>query len=110
MERGSPGDWLTAFIGWGSDLDVPLRELPRMYGDIGAPRGITDVVLVTDCQCRVPQPVRESFLAWKTSVTARVLTLVVGDEPGDLVEVSDEVFRVGDLDPGNDAVGRVLSI
>ena len=65
---------------------------------------------LTDCHCRIPQPVRESFLTWKKSMTARVLTLVVGDVPGDLVEVSDEVFLVADLEPGSDAVGRVLSI
>ncbi len=109
-DEGSLADWLSEFIGGGSDLDVPLRELPRMYQEIGAPRGITDVVLITDCHCRIPQPVRESFLAWKKSVTARVLTLVVGDVPGDLEGVSDEVFRVADIDPASEAIGRVLSL
>jgi uncharacterized protein with von Willebrand factor type A (vWA) domain len=103
-------DWLTEFIGGGSDLDVPLVELPRMYREIGAPRGITDIVMITDCKARVPTAVRESFNAWKTSVTARVLTLVIGDRPGDLEQVSDEVFRVPALDPSDDAVGRVLSL
>jgi uncharacterized protein with von Willebrand factor type A (vWA) domain len=103
-------EWLSAFIGRGSDLDVPLRELPRMYEQIRAPRGITDVVMITDCKCRIPPPVRESFLAWKKSVTARVLTLVIGDNPGDLAQVSDEIFRVVALDPAGDEVGRVLSL
>jgi uncharacterized protein with von Willebrand factor type A (vWA) domain len=103
-------DWLSAFIGKGSDLDVPLRELPRMYRDIGAPIGKTDVILVTDCRCRVPASVRDTFLAWKQSAKARVLTLVIGDAPGDLLHVSDEVYRVATLDPDSDAVGRVLSL
>ncbi|MBA4189355.1 MAG: hypothetical protein C0467_15270 [Planctomycetaceae bacterium] len=102
--------WLAAFIGKGSELDVPLRELPRMYREIGAPTGKTDVVMITDCRCRIPVLVRETFNAWKKSVTAHVLTLVIGDNPGDLEHVSDEVFRVGVLDPLSDPVGRILSI
>jgi uncharacterized protein with von Willebrand factor type A (vWA) domain len=66
--------------------------------------------MITDCKCRIPPPVRESFLAWKKSVTARVLTLVIGDNPGDLAQVSDEIFRVVALDPAGDEVGRVLSL
>ncbi len=31
-------DWLSAFIGHGSDLDVPVRELPRYYEALQAPR------------------------------------------------------------------------
>jgi uncharacterized protein with von Willebrand factor type A (vWA) domain len=81
-----------------------------MYREIGAPRGITDIVLITDCKARVPPTVREAFNSWKKSVTARVLTLVIGDRPGDLIHVSDEVFRVSALDPSNDAVGRILSL
>jgi uncharacterized protein with von Willebrand factor type A (vWA) domain len=102
--------WLTAFLGRGSDLDVPLRELPRMYTQIGAPEGKTDVVLVTDCRCRVPPAVRDAFLAWKKSASARVLTLFVGDAPGDLAQVSDELYRAAALDPAGEAVGRVLSL
>ncbi len=103
-------DWLAAFIGRGSELDVPLRELPRIYREIGAPTGKTDIVMITDCRCRIPVSVRETFNAWKKSVTARVLTLVIGDNPGDLEQVSDEVFRVGVLDPLSDPVARILSI
>ena len=33
-------DWLSAFIGGGSDLDVPINELPRMYREIVAPPGV----------------------------------------------------------------------
>src|SRR3954467_13821485 len=27
-------DWLTEFLGRGSDLDVPVRELPRYYDEL----------------------------------------------------------------------------
>src|SRR4029077_17206100 len=45
-------EWLIAFLGRGSSLDVPVRELPRMLADLNAPPGETDIVVVTDCVCQ----------------------------------------------------------
>ena len=53
-------DWLSAFIGRGSTLDVPVREMPGLYQRLGAPAGITDVVFVTDAQARIPAELRTS--------------------------------------------------
>ena len=43
-------EWLSAFIGHGSDIDVPVREMPRMYRELKAPTGVTDLVFVTDAR------------------------------------------------------------
>ena len=102
--------WLSAFIGHGSDLDVPVEEMPRMYADLGAPRGTTDVIFLTDARARIPGGVRDRFLAWKQSVKARVVALVLDNPPGDLAFVSDECHTVRSLDPVDDAVGRVLAL
>src|SRR5207237_8274272 len=37
-------DWLAAFLGRGSDIDVPVREMPRIYAELKAPPGVTDLV------------------------------------------------------------------
>lgn len=103
-------DWLSAFIGHGSDLDVPIQELPRMYKEIGAPPGVTDLVMITDARCRVPAEFKQRFLLWQTAVGVRAVALVIGSNPGDLEGVCDEVHRVNALDPAGDAVGRVLSL
>jgi uncharacterized protein with von Willebrand factor type A (vWA) domain len=103
-------DWLVEFIGRGSTLDVPVRELPDYYRRLGAPSGTTDIVLVTDAQARIPDDVAATFNAWRRGVRARVITLVVGGEPGDLHSVSDELHRVPALFPDGDAVGRILSL
>src|SRR3982751_324185 len=58
-------DWLTQFIGHGSNLDVPVREMPRYYDRLHAPPGITDVIFITDARCRIPPEVRAAFCAWK---------------------------------------------
>ena len=84
--------------------------MPRLYREIGAPPGITDLVMVTDARCRIPADMRERFLVWKATARARVISLVLDNPPGDLAGVSDEVHSVRSLEPDGDAVGRVLSL
>jgi hypothetical protein len=45
-------DWVEEFIGKGSNIDVPVREMPRIYRQLNAPLGKTDVIFLTDAQCR----------------------------------------------------------
>ena len=103
-------DWLIAFLGCGSTLDVPVREMPRIYADLRSPIGDTDVIFVTDCRCRIPEPIRDAFLAWKRSATARLITLVIGDDAGDLRDISDEIHCVRSLGADEEGVGQVLSV
>jgi uncharacterized protein with von Willebrand factor type A (vWA) domain len=103
-------DWLCAFIGGGSNLDVPLREMPDYYRKLNAPRGETDLIFVTDAICRVPAEVRDRFLAWKQEVKARLISLVIDSDPGDLTQLSDEANQVKSLAVTEEAVERVLSI
>jgi uncharacterized protein with von Willebrand factor type A (vWA) domain len=103
-------DWLCNFIGGGSHLDVPLREMPDYYRQLKAPRGKTDLIFVTDALCRVPGDVKDQFLAWKQEVKARLISLVIDNDPGDLTQLSDEASRVKSLSVTEEAVERVLSI
>src|SRR4051794_7380912 len=89
--------WLEGFIGRGSSLDVPVREMPRIYRELNAPQGRTDVLFVTDALCRIPADLQQEFLAWKAEVRARLITLVIGSTPGDLGAISDETYQVGSL-------------
>jgi hypothetical protein len=102
-------DWLAAFIGKGSSIDVPVREMPRYYQQLKAPTGKTDLLFLTDARCRLPDEVRERFLTWKRQAQARLTTLVIGGEPGDLALVSDSCHSVPALSPAEDAVGEALS-
>jgi uncharacterized protein with von Willebrand factor type A (vWA) domain len=103
-------DWLCAFIGRGSSLDVPVREMPRFYAKLNAPAGRTDLLFITDAICHVPDGASKTFLAWKASVRARLVSLVIDSEPGDLEALSDECHSVRSLAVTEDAVGRVLAL
>ena len=39
----------------GSEIDIPVREMPRMYRDLKAPEGKTDVLFITDAICKIPR-------------------------------------------------------
>jgi uncharacterized protein with von Willebrand factor type A (vWA) domain len=103
-------DWLGQFIGCGSSLDVPVRELPGYYQKLGAPVGKTDVIFITDAICRIPARLQEEFCAWKKLVQARLISLIIQSTPGDLAAISDEVHEVPSLAVTEAAVGHVLSL
>jgi uncharacterized protein with von Willebrand factor type A (vWA) domain len=103
-------DWLAAFIGCGSNLDVPVRELPRYYEQLHAPVGATDVIFITDALCRIAPSLQAQFNAWKQQVRARLITLVIASTPGDLTAISDEIHQVDALAVTEAGVERVLSL
>jgi uncharacterized protein with von Willebrand factor type A (vWA) domain len=103
-------DWVKAFLGNGSSLDVPIRELPEYYRRLGAPAGQTDVLLITDAICHIPPEYLQPFLTWKHSAKARVVSLILGRQPGDLKLVSDEVHCVDKLSPEEASVAEILSV
>jgi uncharacterized protein with von Willebrand factor type A (vWA) domain len=84
--------------------------MPDYYRRLGAPRGKTDLIFITDAQCHVPADVAQRFLSWKQKVQARLISLVIQSKPGDLTRLSDEVHQVKTLDVSEEAVERVLSI
>lgn len=103
-------DWLEGFIGMGSSLDVPVREMPDIYKRIGAPKGKTDVLFLTDALCRIPSDIVDSFNAWKKEANAKLTTLIIDSKPGDLTLVSDEVHEVAGINVENEAVKEVVAI
>lgn len=103
-------EWLAAFLSGGSNLDVPVFEMPGYYASLGAPRGKTDVLFITDAICRIPANGVESFNAWKREVGAKVTGLIVGATAGDLVKVCDECHEVSGVDAGDLSVGKILSL
>ena len=107
-------EWLAHFYGGGTSCDVPLCELPNVYWQEflaqGMARGKTDIVIITDAIVDVPPEVVTSFNAWKRREQAKVTTIVIQSEPGDLAAVSDTVYRVPGLSVHEEAVQDIVSI
>jgi uncharacterized protein with von Willebrand factor type A (vWA) domain len=102
--------WLESFIGCGSDQDVPVQEMPAIFTEIGAPVGKTDLIYITDAELRISQKKATEFTTWKTSVKARLVSLVLNTDPGHLTLISDEVHLINSLDPTEVGIRKVFSL
>ena len=103
-------DWLQSFLGGGSDQDVPVGEMAAIFKEIGAPVGNTDLIYVTDAELRISDKKASAFKDWKASVQARLISLVLNTEPGDLKSISDEVHIISSLDPNEMGIKKVFSL
>jgi len=84
-----------------------------LFADEGPVLGVVNrlhLIAVTDALLRIPDTLRVAFNLWKAQVQARMISLVVRSEAGDLAHVSDEVHLVDAIEVHTEAVGRVLSI
>ena len=103
-------DWLESFLGCGSDQDVPIREMPAIFTEIGAPVGKTDLIYITDAELSISQKKATEFTTWKASVKARLVSLVLNTDPGHLTLISDEVHLINSLDPAEAGIKKVFSL
>lgn len=103
-------EWLEHFFSGGTTCDVPLAVLPSKWDSLGCPKGKTDIVIITDAQVDVPDELTQSFLAWKQRESVKLISLIIGAEPGDLRAVSDRVHIVQSLSMEEEGVGEILGI
>lgn len=105
-------DWLEHFFAGGTDMDIPLAELPGKYwASLNPPKGKTDLIILSDAICQVPEAMRDTFLAWKKREEVRCISLIIGQaDAGDLKGVSDEVHLVKTVALGEQGIEKCLSI
>jgi len=103
-------NWLEAFIGMGSDQDLPLKEMAGIFNEIGAPAGKTDLIYISDAELHISQKKATEYNLWKASVKAKLFSLVLNSDPGDLKSISDEVHIISSLDPSELGIKKVFSL
>lgn len=102
--------WLEHFFSGGTDMDVPLVELPVKWSSLGCPRGKTDLIMITDAICHVPAEIERTFLAWKQAENVKIDTIVINSSGGDLDRVSDKVHLIDKLGLETECVAECLSL
>lgn len=104
-------NWLEHMYGGGTNPDVALRTVPKRWHEIGAPRGQTDVILITDGLLHVRSDMRDLYNAWKHVEQVKLYTLIIGERTaGDLAAVSDRFWCLPDLSIEQDAIQSIVSI
>lgn len=102
--------WLTHFYDGGTRCTVPLETVPRRWQELGCPAGKTDIITITDTCLSVPMGTQARFNAWKQANNVRMNTIVIGEEPGDFARVSDQVFKIEELNLEAQGVSECLSV
>lgn len=104
-------DWLCHFYGHGSHQDVPINTLPfELWDRVKAPKGKTDLILITDASCHFSKEEQDNFNDWKGREKVKCLSLVINNNGESLKNVSDEVFQVSSISLQEEAVERCLSV
>jgi uncharacterized protein with von Willebrand factor type A (vWA) domain len=101
--------WLEGFLNGGTDL--PLREIPRLYDEMGAPKGKTDLICITDGDTgSIQANEKQAFDAWRKKAQCKFIGITIASAAQILQSISDEFYRIPSLSPDNMAVERVIGI
>jgi uncharacterized protein with von Willebrand factor type A (vWA) domain len=102
-------DWLSKFLNGGTHL--PIEKMPEIYTQLGAVKGKTDIVIITDGEAEQPGVNElQAFSRWKQEVQAKVIGISIADESRALKSISEEYFRISSLNVNDEAVGKALSV
>lgn len=103
--------WLEKFINGGTSLEFPLQGIPDYLDKLpGCPKGKIDFIIITDDEVDCSEELRQSFTKWKKANKVRLLSILIGSQPGVLETLSDEVYRVNALTLDCDATKAAFSI
>ena len=104
-------NWLDHFWGGGTEYHVPFNRLPNEYWkEMGAPKGKTDMIVISDGIIRIPSDITNQFLDWKTRESVRVISIVLGAGAGGLEKVSNEIHCLPALTVDCEAALSCMSI
>lgn len=103
-------DFLEEFID-GSSTRLPIKLLPQVYEQLGAQKGKTDIIIITDgISEKLAVGEIEAFKKWKLTVEARVIGISIEADCDVMKEFSDEYYHIQALGVNNEAVEGILSI
>lgn len=104
-------EWLCHFYGGGSDMDIPVVDLPtKFWKQINPPKGKTDVLFITDARCDMSDRQKAVFNKWKADEQVKCYGLVINNRCGHIASICDNSWTVDEISLSEDGVKEVLSI
>ncbi len=110
-DQGKLLDWLCHFFSGGTQLDIPLRELPtKFWTQLNPPKGKTDLFIVSDALCHIPKELSDSFNLWRKKEQVKCTSFILNNPPGDLAKVSDKCYSAKSINLDDPFIEECLSI
>jgi uncharacterized protein with von Willebrand factor type A (vWA) domain len=101
--------WLEGFLNGGTHL--PIEALPEIYKQLGAQKGKTDIIILTDGDCEQnSDKALADFAIWRKEVEAKIIGISIAANSHGLKAISDQYFQISSLSVEDAAVGAALSI
>lgn len=118
LEPGNAGNrakliqWLTGYVGGGTDLRCPLDTVPfKLWDEIKGKKGKTDMIIITDGIVHVTDRMIGKFNTWKKDNQVTLNTLIIGEHSaGAFPKFSDKVYNMDQLGLANEGVQECLSV
>lgn len=103
-------EWLEGFIGGGTDLVTLTEELPAKWESLGCTDGKTDIICITDASLYCEDDRAARFKQWKAEHRARLETIVVGCDAGEMTKISDRCRSIDRLGVEVEEVGDLMEV
>ena len=104
-------EWISAFDGGGTSPEVALKTIPeRYFVEMGAPKGKTDMITITDGGMGVPKPMIDAFNEWKKREKVHHYGIFIDDSPGAFGETCDTIWQIKALSVEESCVAELVSI
>lgn len=104
-------EWVSKFDGGGTIPDVPLKTVREKYWvEMGAPKGKTDLITITDGGMHVPEDMLKDFLEWKQKEQVKHYGIIIDDDPQQFGESCDQIWKIKSLSIEESCVSELVSI
>jgi len=100
--------WCEGFYNGGTV--VPFDDAEKLFVETRAPRGKTDILLVTDGETHSTPEMLQKFLDWKKENQARLISLVIDCDGSTVGPYSDELHTLQALSTAEDGVVAAVSV
>jgi uncharacterized protein with von Willebrand factor type A (vWA) domain len=101
-------DWMINFLNGGTEPDFYC--LPKLWEECNAPKGKTDMVIITDGECYISQEEQDFFKKWKHDNECKVTGLFIQADPGVMGKMCDETFKMNAITTTDAGVEAVLGV
>jgi uncharacterized protein with von Willebrand factor type A (vWA) domain len=113
-EKKEIAQWMERFKNGGTDLQVPLVVVPQEWSSMVEEGkivgGKTDKIIITDAVLSISTQMRDDYIEWKKRSQCKTISLVLGTDPGQMKQVSDEVYCFTNISVGTAAVDACFSV
>jgi uncharacterized protein with von Willebrand factor type A (vWA) domain len=95
---------------YGGGTHPPVRQIPQLFEETGAPVGKTDVIWITDGSCHIDESAVAELNAFRETNNVRSFVLGIGGHPHGFEPIADEIQTVESLNVEAGVVEDILSI